>query len=192
MFIQIEEDLYINTDRINFIRFVRGVNLDQCQIKFADATTILVSDEAGSRLLLLVEATETLTKPEPTRVDLPSPATPKASLKTKIAQGLRDLWKGVTVEQLAALLNDVHDPSINLDSISFAVNELENERVAVRIPHWSNDSENPTVDDWLIYHASDAKAQAYLKTLRVSESHDPAGVSEALPDAKSRTEYTES
>lgn len=208
MFIKVSPHFYVNTDNITLVNLHpttwQGSNrlVEPALIYLVGSNNAIALEADAVRFMLeMVEANDALIlpgetprePPEVTDAELAKVATPKASLRTKIAQMLRDTWKGVTLEQITAILHDVHDRSITQDAIDFTITELENEGVAIRIPVYNVVDGDLIIDKWLIYHTGSAEAQTYMRSLRedITANPDPAFASEVPLSDADQTEHNE-
>ena len=167
MFIKIKPNIYINSDHVISVNFYDGPNdIPQCFFNWRDpslpatiagpcallftvnrAYSYLVSAHVARGLLDFAEANDSLD------LDETPPEVP--SLKSKIANALRTVWKGALMEQLDAIFPDAGMPAIRE-----AVQDLMAERVLIMIP----DALRPGArGPYLLYHASGPEAQEYQR-----------------------------
>lgn len=166
MIIQIREDIYINTDAIIAITFHEDLNdapgFTPVRNALSGPGAIITTKHHGYSvpsatalaLLELLDVNRALILSDNSATGPEAP-----SLQTQIAQLMRDTWKGVTFEQLEAIL-----PDAGPQAIADAMSALKREHVIIGIPRDGQSG--------LWYHCSSAEAQEYLREQREREQRD--------------------
>jgi hypothetical protein len=186
MLIKVNDKLYLNTELISSIDF--SVDTEFCQVTMNNGDVFNFTQNEANGLIVALELGFSDTNDAVISFSESVPF-PTSSTKSKIAQMLRDTWKGITAEQITAICHDVHDPSITFDKVESLIDELVNENVAYRIPQYDGEE----LQGWLIYHASSSEVQEYRKELRATPILDPlpaSAESESVVDPAVDSEHS--